>query len=223
MRTTQAQARPASGRRLDRRCQPLHADLRVGLGREFSTGPISVPTTVTEAAVLVCFTPQNATTAGGATDGLAFTGVQLEIAGPNQTTPCPYEFKSTAQEYPEAQTYAWVFAEPAAAVSTPWSGVYQTATSCDLTAKSPQRFAAIPALTFVGAAAAPTATTFQIVNSVSASAPLATPFLAASTVNSANLDSVGLTATTATVTTAGLGCVMAGHGGSEFIVISADF
>jgi hypothetical protein len=149
--------------------------------------------------------------------------VQLEVAGVNQTAPSSYEFKSYSLELQEAYRHAWVYAEPAAAVSTPWSGVYQTATSCDLTASTPVQMAAIPALTFAGPAAAPTATTFQVVNSVATNAPLSTPFLAASTVNSANLNSVGLTATTATVTTAGLGCVLAGHGGTEFIVISADF
>lgn len=189
----------------------------------FSTGPISVPTTVTEAAVLVCFTPNNAITAGGATDGLAFTGVQLEVAGPNQTTPSVYEFKTPSLEYQEAYAYAWVFAEPAAAGSTPWHGVYQTATSCEMVAQPFVPMIAKPQIKFIGPAAAPTATTFQIVNSVGATAALSTPFLAASTIDVPGAWSIGLTATTATVTTAGLGCQMAGAGGSEFILVGADF
>jgi len=188
----------------------------------YSTGPINLPTTVTEAAALICFQPNNAVTAGGATDGIAFTGAQLEIAGPNQTTPSPYEFKPTEQEIVSAYRYAWIFAEPAASVGTPWVGVVNAAgTACDLTAETPVPMVAIPNIAFVGPAAAPTATTFKVVSGATAAA-LGTPFLAASTTGTAGLNSVGLLATAAGQT-AGWGCKLIGAGGSEFILATGDF
>ena len=71
--------------------------------------PVNVPTTVTELAVGVCFTP----TASGqsATDGIAFVGAQLEVIGAGATSPSPYENRPKGIEYSKALRYYYQFAE----------------------------------------------------------------------------------------------------------------
>lgn len=71
----------------------------------YTAPAIAVPSTVTEMAVGVCWTP--AATAGGATDGLAFVGAQLE---PNIIA-SPFEFKPLEIELSVAQKYYWQQAE----------------------------------------------------------------------------------------------------------------
>ena len=65
----------------------------------------AIPTTATEIAVAICFTP---TTSGqSATDGIAFTGAQLE-QGALMTQ---YEFRSPGAELAEAQRYYYQYAD----------------------------------------------------------------------------------------------------------------
>lgn len=75
---------------------------------------IAVPSTVTEMAIAVCFTPS--TVAGGATDGLAFTGMQLE-AGKIAT---PFEFRFFGQELVKSMRYYWQAVETN--TTTFWAG-----------------------------------------------------------------------------------------------------
>lgn len=70
----------------------------------------SLPTTATEAAVALCWTPTTGGTAG-ATDGFLFTGVQLEQGA----TPSSFEFKPIGEETAIAQRYYWQWAETASA------------------------------------------------------------------------------------------------------------
>lgn len=71
--------------------------------------PLTVPTTATEAALLICNTPVGSSS--GATDGIAVTGVQLEVADPNQTTPSAFVFNSYPRDVQDAQTYYYQYVE----------------------------------------------------------------------------------------------------------------
>jgi hypothetical protein len=73
--------------------------LTTGFAR-FSTTAV-IPATATEIGVGVCWTP--ATTAGAATDGLAFTGAQLERG----TVPSLFEFKPRGQDIAANQAFVW--------------------------------------------------------------------------------------------------------------------
>ena len=185
-----------------------------------STGVISLPTTVTEAAVAICFTPNANNGSGGSTDGIAFAGAQLEIAGPNQTTPSPYEFKSNEAELLSALRYEWVIPEPAAAVSTPFTGFYATTTDCELSAQTPVAMDVIPAVSFTGTALS--TSTFKVVNATGAGVALASTFLVSSTLSTPGLTSVRLASTTAG-STAGWGCQLIGNNAGAVINVGADF
>ena len=184
-----------------------------------NTGVISLPTTVTEAAVAVCFTP-NVGSSGGSTDGIGFTGVQFEIAGPNQTTPSPYEFKPNELELISALRYAWIYPEGAANVATPFHGVYTAATTCDLQAQLPVQMDVAPAVSFTGTALS--ASTFGIVAGTTSQIVLASTYLVQSTLQVNGTSAVGLKATTASET-AGWACVLTGANGGAVINVGADF
>lgn len=81
----------------------------------------AIGTTVTEIAVAICWTP----TASGqsATDGIAFTGMQLEQG----SVVTAYEFKTPAAETLEAQRYYWQLADNVA--STVRLGLCQATTT----------------------------------------------------------------------------------------------
>jgi hypothetical protein len=70
------------------------------------TTPFTVATTVTEMAVGVCFTPT--ATGAGATDGLAFTGAQLEVSTSGASA---YENRTNEDELQRALAFYWQFAE----------------------------------------------------------------------------------------------------------------
>lgn len=186
----------------------------------FSTGVISLPTTVTEAAVAICFTPNANNGSGGSTDGIAFDNVQLEIAAPNQTTPSPFEYRPYAQELVEALRYAWIIPEPAAAVSTPFTGFYATTTDCELSAQTPVPMDVIPAISFTGTALS--TSTFKVVNATGAGVALASTFLVSSTLSTPGLTSVRLASTTG-ASTAGWGCQLIGNNAGAIINVGADF
>ncbi len=73
----------------------------------YSAPAVLVPNTVTEIGVGVCFTPTTTST-GGATDGLAFTGVQLEpVTGITSYTPSQFEFRPVGVELTKVERYYW--------------------------------------------------------------------------------------------------------------------
>lgn len=78
----------------------------------YQTTALSVPTTVTEMAVAVCFTPTT-TSSGGSTDGLAFVGMQLENSNLN---PSAYENRPYEVELTKALAYYWKQTEISGAV-----------------------------------------------------------------------------------------------------------
>lgn len=76
----------------------------------YNTTPAGVPLTATEIGVAVCYTPTAGGTAG-TTDGIAITGVQLEVLGAGASSPSPYEFKTVAEEQRKAQRYYYQYAD----------------------------------------------------------------------------------------------------------------
>lgn len=84
-----------------------------------SSGQIPVPVTATEGAVAFCFTPGAET--AGTTNGFSITGMQLEVAGPNQTTAGAFQFLPPSTALERAQRYFWQISDPAATVNIPSS------------------------------------------------------------------------------------------------------
>lgn len=70
----------------------------------------AVPSTATEVGIALCFTPT--ATGAGATDGFAFTGVQLEVA----PSPTAYEFQAPQVELATAQRYFYRITESATVI-----------------------------------------------------------------------------------------------------------
>lgn len=70
----------------------------------------AIPLTATEVGVAICYTPSASGTAG-TTDGIAFTGAQLEVG----STPSAYEFKPTSYEQQRAQRTYYQYADNLAA------------------------------------------------------------------------------------------------------------
>jgi hypothetical protein len=82
------------------------------------TQPFPIPLTATEVGVELCFTPVGSSS--GATDGFAFTGAQLEVAGANNLAPSPFEFKPLAADLRDAQRFFYQINETAT-LTTPIS------------------------------------------------------------------------------------------------------
>ena len=169
-----------------------------------------IPNTATEIAVGVCFTPT--ATGAGATDGFAFTGVQLEQGA----TAGVYEQRKITDETARAQRYYWALNEPAADVCQ-GAGYSTSTTAARISIQNPVTMRAAPTVTSVGAALA--GTTWKVEDAATPIV-LSTPFLATFTANTA--DFTNLTATTGASQTAGRGVLLCGAGGGGILAISAD-
>jgi len=174
---------------------------------------VVVATTVNEMAVGLCFTPT--ATGAGATDGFAFTGVQLEQG----TTASPFEFRNTSVEALVAQRYYWQITEPAASVSIGASGQGASTTTCILSIPLPTQMDIVPTAGFTGTALS--GSTWTVTHVVTNTA-LSTPFLAA-TAGGSTKNALNLTATTGATLTAGQTCTLTGAGGGGILTASADF
>jgi len=183
-----------------------------------STGPISIPTGTTEVAVGVCFQPAGTTT-GGTTDGIAFTGAQLEVMGTNQTTPSTYEFKSPAVELLEAEQFFYLIYDQAAHTVLPGYGEGQSATVCLVVVNFPAPMDTAPIYNSYGTISS---STFKVLTgttetTISAAAQPSTNL----TVNSALAGAVGVTTTGQT---AGSSCYLTGQTAQSIGVSwTADF
>ena len=102
----------------------------------------------------------------------------------------------------------------------PFSGFYSTTTNCELRAQLPVPMDVIPAVSFTGTTLG--TGTMKIVNGGGSGVALASTFMAASTLSTPGLTSVGLAATTG-ASTAGWGCELIGANGGAVINIGADF
>jgi hypothetical protein len=181
----------------------------------YSSGVITVPTAATELAVELCFTP--AGSSSGATDGFAFTGVQLEASALNNASASAFDMRSYGRELAKAERFFYQINEPAAskAVAT---GNYQTATICDVVLPLPVPMRIAPTLTMSQGSA----TTWAIMIASTTPVVLASTWLIQDAVLGNTTTAVALQGTTASKT-AGQGCTLVGAGGGATMKISADF
>jgi hypothetical protein len=145
-----------------------------------------IPLTALEIAVGICFTP---TAAGqSATDGIAFTGIQLEQG----SVASPYEFQTPARELVEAERYFWRVTEDDTALSaqSPLGSAQGTTTTCSVFIPFPVTMRTAPTYTN-----ALTASTFTITSDSQAATALGTPFSATLGANSVNGASINFTTT----------------------------
>jgi hypothetical protein len=174
---------------------------------------VVIPTTATELAVEICFTPT--ATGAGATDGFALVGVQLEQGN----AASPFEFRPFAVELQKALRYYWTITEPAASVSIGPSGQGASTTTCVLSIPLPVQMRVAPTALFLGTALS--GSTWTVTHVVTNTA-LSTPFLAA-TAGGSTVNELNLTATTGAALTAGQTCTLTGAGGGAILAASADF
>ena len=170
-----------------------------------STGPIALPTNVTEVAALICFTPL-ASSSGGSTDGIAFTGAQLEVLPANITTPGDYEFLRPQDQVQATQRYYLQANEPVTGAPVA-SGVLSSTTACTLDFPFPVPMDTTPVFATIGTLST---STFRIQDSTTST--LASTFLGAGTANTVNHGQ--LVATLTTASTAGWACQLQGGGAS---------
>lgn len=175
----------------------------------------SMPTTATEAAVALCWTPTTGGTAGS-TDGFRFTGAQLEVSPSGVAG--PFEFRPYGDELQAAQQYYWQWLETASS----------TADSPFMCAAQSSTVAVCKATTHASFRVAPTITCAQgtIKRQVAGTDTAVSSCAAAATTNGVSgLDNVTITATVASGDTAGLaGTMMSGNStGGGKVTASADF
>jgi hypothetical protein len=172
----------------------------------------SLASTVTEAAVALCWTPTTGGTAG-VTDGFRFTGVQLEPG----STASAFEFRSTRDELSDAQRYLTILTEPAAGVAVPVNGSSTSATANVMSYQFPVTMRVAPTFTALGTALG--AGTWTL-NCGAVNNALATTFIVTKTANTPSGASMTVTSSGST---AGFGCTLLGAGGGSILSWSADF
>lgn len=179
----------------------------------YNTGAVAIPSTTTEIAVEICFTPT--ATGAGTTDGLAFTGAQLEPLTGTATTPGPFQFKQN--ETVELFRYFWKLSESAAVTAVaPCAAIDTTHTNCIV--EYPAVMRAVPVVTYATGFATPTSTTQATLGACTTLAAAAT--VASTAPNNA---SALVTCTAGTVPAAGVASFLYSNGGTGSISISADF
>lgn len=192
---------------------PLNQSITLTTSFAKFSASVAIGSTVTEIGVGICFTPT--ATGAGATDGLAFTQIQLEKG----LVATPFEFRPVGAELQEAQRYYWQVTEPAASVSIGASGQGASTTTCILSIALPVTMRAAPTYASAGNTLANTTWT---VTHVVTNTVLSTPFLAATT-GGHTVNMLNLTATTGAALTTGQTCTLTGAGGGNIITASADF
>lgn len=179
--------------------------------QRFIAPSIAVPATVTEMAVGICWTP--AAVAGGATDGLAFTGVQLERGA----VATPFEFRPFGPELQRAQRYYYQLLETSA-ITPIASCTASSVTVAQCLVQFPVSMDITPVAAFTTGFATPT-TTAQ--STLGACTGLAASTVVASTVLNPLNSLVQCTA--ATIPAAGSATLLYSNNGSGKITYSADF
>lgn len=175
----------------------------------------NMPTTATEAAVALCWTPTTGGTAG-TTDGFRFTGVQLEqsVTG----LPSAFENRFYDDELRTAQRYFYRISEgtiTAGAVMVGGGLAQGTTTTCSTLIPFPVTMRVAP--TYANAL---TASTFKIVSSSQAATALGTPFSATLGANTPYNASINFTTTGMTAKDA---CMLVSAAGSGVMDFTADF
>lgn len=180
----------------------------------YNTPLVSVPANVTELAVAVCFTPT--ATGAGTTDGLAFTGAQLEPLGANATGPTVFQFKLLAEEKVEVQQYAIAVPEAASGVAQ-FNGNVTATNTCEFAYSFPVPMRAAPTLSQIGTAIA-AGTTYKTNSATGGVANVSA--MATKTANSVTAASFTVTSAAAT---AGQACTLEGLAGGAIPLWAADF
>lgn len=178
---------------------------------------VTMPSNALEAAVGVCFTP--GTSAGGSTDGIAFTGAQLEVVPATASAPSAFDYHPVSYEVPQAQRYFYAINESASSGATQSpSGQGASTTTCTIVIPFPVTMDVAPTFTAYGTALS--TSTWTITHVVTATA-LATTFLVTLTANTVN--EANITATVASGLTAGQTCVLTSANGGSILTWSADY
>lgn len=162
----------------------------------------TVPAGTTQLGVLFSWTP---TGTAGADDSVSFDGIQLEIGA----SASPFEHRDVQVELELCQRYAWVVAEPAAAVVV-GMGALNSTTAAIIYMATPVQMRAAPTVTV-------SAGTFH----AAPAGAVASGTAAAGTTHTPNAITVNVTGITAS--TAGFGTPFQGGGGTGYIVASAEF
>jgi hypothetical protein len=198
--------------------QSTAATISTTYGR-YNGAAVQVPAAALEMAVGICFTP--GTAAGSATDGIAFTGVQLEIAASTQTAPSNFENRPYNFELTNAQHEFYAIAESATSGATQSpSGQGASTTTCTLNFPFPVTMDVAPTFTAYGASLS--TSTWTITHVVTATA-LATTYLVTQASAGNTINSAGMTATVASGLTVGQTCVLTSANGTSVLTWSADF
>jgi hypothetical protein len=161
-----------------------------------------VPAAATQLAVLLQWTPSGT---AGTTDAIDFMGMQLEIG----SVAGPFEFRDVQVELEICQRYAWITAEPAAAVVV-GMGACNSTTAAIIYMATPVQMRSAPTLTV-------SAGTFHCAPAGAAASGTA----AAGSTHTPN--AITVTVSSITATTAGFGTPLVGGGGTGYIVASAEF
>ena len=190
-----------------------------------------IPTTATEVAVAIGYTPVGT---GTSTDGFKAAGCQLvrnsaltTLAGStlgtatalpvNDPRAKAFSRRATAVETALQQRYFYQINEPAASKIVSQGGAYETATICDVAIKLPVTMRAAPTLTLSQGSA----TTWAVMSKSTTPVVLASTWLIQDAVIGNTADTIALQATT-TSTTAGFACELVGAGGGATLQASAE-
>jgi hypothetical protein len=178
----------------------------------YQTTPVTIATTVKEAAVAICFTPVAGS--GGATDGFSITGVQLEAG----TIPTPYENKSVTTETLNAARYYQSWADGAATLRFPaicYETTANTTSACVWDLSVPMRKAPTTAVT--------TSTSFGITKVADGTATTCTTL--AVIASSATVNSFGVTCAHSDTAAVGAASALIGAatGATNLVTAWADF
>lgn len=177
--------------------------------RYAATAPI--PTAALEIGVAVCFTPT--ATGAGTTDGIAFTGVQLEQGAAAST----YEFRPPGGELAELQRYFYRITESATAATMRGSCTNLTSSISNCIVPFPVTMRRVPTMTYAtGFGIAVAAQTSMAACSANATSTTATSAAGA-------LSVLMSCATTASGGALGTSTTWGDAGGTGTITASADF
>ena len=176
----------------------------------------TMPTTATEAAVALCWTPTTGGTAG-ATDGFRFTGVELEQSSSGVAS--GFEFRPYVDELKTAQSYYAQWSDaPAATFTLPGTCTEYTsgtAAACEL--MLPTTMVKVPAVVVA------TATSFGMTKAADGTAGACSTL--ATVASSGNANSIKLTCALSETAAVGTMHIMlyAATGAANTITASADF
>lgn len=181
----------------------------------YNGATVQIGSTVTELAVGICWTP---TAAGqSATDGIAFTGVQLEVMGAGATAPSAFELRPKGVEVAKVTRYFIALNQPAAGVAVPVVGtaISSTVSTSSYAFPTPMDIAPI----FAAYGTALSTSTWTLSNAAVNNA-LATTFIVTKTANTPNGASMTITSSGMT---AGSATVLLGNNAGSVLGWSADF